>query len=244
MRNKVIIVGMLAALGAVHAAGGAHWSYSGEAGPEHWGALSPEFAACSEGKNQSPIDLSNFIESDLAPLEFHYQADGNAIVHNGHTVQVNHAPGSRILIDGHIFALKQHHFHVPSENRAEGKSYPMEAHFVHADTEGKLAVVAVLFEEGAANPALARVWAALPAKAGEKRSLSPGIAASDLLPAGRDYYRYNGSLTTPPCTEGVRWFVMKEPVFASRAQIGKLARALGHPNNRPTQPINARPLLR
>jgi carbonic anhydrase len=102
----------------------------------------------------------------------------------------------------------------------------------------------VLFEEGAANPALARVWAALPAKAGEKRSLSPGIAASDLLPAGRDYYRYNGSLTTPPCTEGVRWFVMKEPVFASRALIGKLARALGHPTNRPTQPINARPLLR
>jgi carbonic anhydrase len=221
----------------------AHWGYSGAEAPEHWAKLSPENAACA-GQNQSPIDLTGMIEAELEPIRFSYQAGGNEVIHNGHTVQVNYAHGSTITVDGVSFELVQFHFHAPSENRIEGKSFPLEAHFVHADKDKNLAVVALMFEEGAENPALAQIWSRMPAHAGEKTSLPSPARAEDLLPANRDYYRYSGSLTTPPCSEGVRWLVLKQPVAASQKQIDAFSHVLHDPNNRPVQPLHGRPVLK
>jgi carbonic anhydrase len=219
----------------------AHWTYSGEEGPEHWGKLSPDYAACN-GKNQSPIDLTGFIKADLTPIDFKYQEGGNEILNNGHTVQVNYQAGSRIVVDGTEFHLKQFHFHAPSENTINGKAYPMEVHLVHANKQGHLAVVAVMFAEGEANKVLDQAWLHMPEKSGDTHTLS-AISAEGLLPAQRTYYRFNGSLTTPPCSEGVRWLVMKETVTASKRQIDAFAHTVHHPNNRPIQPTYARPVL-
>ena len=244
MKKLMIVTIVLMVSSAAYAGQGTHWDYSGAEGPEHWGELNPEYTLCSEGKNQSPINLTSFIESDLKPINIHYQVSGNDILNNGHTVQVNFAPGSKISIDGHEFELKQYHFHAPGENLINGKLYPMEAHLVHSDSNGHLAVIAVMFVEGKANESIAKAWAHMPEKAGDKHRLFPSVSAEGILPVNRDYYRYNGSLTTPPCSEGVRWFVMKNPVTASKSQIKKFAHVMYHPNNRPIQPVNARPVLK
>ena len=183
------------------------------------------------------------MEAELAPLQFHYLPGGKTLVNNGHTVQVNYAPGSSLELDGMHFELKQFHFHAPSENLIEGRSYPLEGHLVHANDKGELAVVAVMFEPGQANAALSQAWQALPAKAGEMHSLEQPISAEQLLPAQHDYYRFSGSLTTPPCSEGVRWLVMKQPVQVSQAQIDAFKAVMHHPNNRPVQPLNGRLVL-
>jgi carbonic anhydrase len=220
----------------------AHWEYSGEAGPEHWAALSPQYSSCTS-RTQSPIDLTGFIEADLKPIGISYLAGGNQILNNGHTVQVDYAPGSSISLNGDQFELKQLHFHAPSENHINGKSYALEAHLVHADKAGNLAVIALMFDEGAANPALAAIWPLMPQQAGEKKTLPTAFAAAKLLPANHDYYFFDGSLTTPPCTEGVRWLVFKTPLSASRAQVQAFAKLMHHTNNRPVQAANARPVL-
>jgi carbonic anhydrase len=199
---------------------------------------------CALGRNQSPIDLAGFVEADLKPLKLVYRPGAVDIVNNGHTVQVNYAPGSTLDVNGRSFELKQFHFHAPSENRIAGRQFPLEAHLVHADKEGNLAVVAVMFQAGATNALLAKLWEKLPAKAGEKAGLPAGLDVALFLPADRDYYRFNGSLTTPPCSEGVWWLVMKKPASASAAQIDQFTRAIGFANNRPVQPVNARPVLR
>lgn len=219
-----------------------HWEYSGEAGPGHWAKLTPEFGQCA-GSNQSPVDLSGLVEAKLAPLVLHYQAGGNTVVNNGHTVQVGYAPGSTLQLDGTTFELKQFHFHAPSENLIEGKSYPLEGHLVHVSDKGEIAVVAVMFEAGKANPVLAAAWGELPAKVGDIHTLKAPLAAEQLLPESRDYYRFSGSLTTPPCSEGVRWLVMKQPVEVSQAQIDAFKAVMHHPNNRPVQPLNGRVVL-
>ena len=239
----VVAVGILLASGVAYAGGGTPWGYSGAEGPAHWGELRPEFTACSVGKNQSPINLTDFIESVLGPIVMHYQVGGKAILNNGHTVQVTYAPGNTIVVDGHAFELKQYHFHAPSEHHINGKSYPMEAHLVHADKDGNLAVIAVMFVEGPANASLAQAWTHMPEKADDAHRLSASVGAEGMLPANRAYYRYNGSLTTPPCSEGVRWLVMKEPVTASQAQIAQFVHVMHHPNNRPLQAVNARAVL-
>lgn len=237
------ILGCLALASVAFASEGSHWSYEGEAGPESWAKLDPAFAACS-GKNQSPIDLTGMIEAELAPIVFAYKPGGSEILNNGHTVQVNYGAGSTLQVDGRTFELKQFHFHAPSENHVEGKSFPMEAHFVHADKDGNLAVLALLFTEGAPNAALSAAWEKMPKAAGEKVALPAPFAAESLLPSNRDYYRFNGSLTTPPCSEGVRWLVLKKPASVSREQVAAFSAALPHPNNRPVQPVNARPVLK
>lgn len=242
MKKLVVLLGLAMSSLSLHAAEGAHWGYTGEAAPENWAKLSPEFASCS-GKNQSPIDLQGFIHAELKPLKFNYQTGAKSIVNNGHTVQVNYAPGSTLTVDGGEFELKQFHFHAPSENLIKGKSYPLEGHFVHADKNGNLLVLAVMFVKGKENKALAQAWAQMPHQAGEPRDSEGRISAADLLPANHGYYRFNGSLTTPPCSEGVRWLVMKHPVSASVEQIEAFEHVMHHPNNRPVQPVNARTVL-
>jgi carbonic anhydrase len=240
--GRSLLLGALLSSSAAFSADTNHWTYSGEQGPENWAALAPEFAACA-GKNQSPINLTGFIRARLDPLKISYQAGGTEILNNGHTVQVNYAAGSSFSMHGIQFELKQFHFHAPSENHVDGKSYAMEAHLVHADKDGNLAVVALMFDEGAENKALAKIWPLIPDKAGEKTALRPPFDVAQLLPARRDYYEFNGSLTTPPCTEGVLWFVIKKPVTASAHQVETFSHTMHHPNNRPVQPINARTVL-
>jgi carbonic anhydrase len=246
MRLAMTCKAAFAAVALIATAGASaqHWGYEGEAGPANWSKIDPKFAMCALGRNQSPIDVTGFVEADLKPLKFAYAAAESEIVNNGHTVQVNYAPGSTLTVDGKQFELKQFHFHSPSENKIDGKQYPLEAHLVHADKEGNLAVVAVMFQEGAASAALTKLWDKMPAKAGDKNALPAGMSVTALLPTERAYYRYTGSLTTPPCSEGVRWLVIKKTATASKAQIDKFAKTVGHPNNRPLNPVNARVVLK
>ena len=240
--KKFVVIGCMLLASSAAFAEGAHWTYSGAGGPDEWAKLTPESGACA-GKNQSPINLTGFIKADLKPIKFAYKAGGNEILNNGHTVQVNYAEGSSISVDGIEFNLKQFHFHAPSENLIKGKSYPMEGHFVHADKDGNLAVVAVMFKEGAENKALNAIWSQMPKEEGEKTPLAMPFAAAGLIPAAHAYYRFNGSLTTPPCSEGVRWMVMKTPVAVSREQVEAFTHVMHHPNNRPVQAVNSRPVL-
>jgi len=220
-----------------------HWGYTDHEGPEHWGELDASYSACANGKNQSPINLTNFVEADLPALGFNYESQSSEILNNGHTVQVDFKPGSTLMVDGRPFELKQLHFHTPSENIIDGEPCGLEAHFVHADAQGNLAVVAVMFDEGTENAALAKLWAEMPEKAGDKHRLANHIGGEALMPESRDYYRYTGSLTTPPCTEGVIWLVLKEELTASKGQIARFANVMHHPNNRPVQPTNARVVM-
>lgn len=243
MKAAIIAAAFALAAGLAATASAQHWGYSGEAGPANWGKLDPQFVMCALGRNQSPIDVAGFIEADLKPLKLAYQAGAADILNNGHTVQVDYAKGSTLTVDGRAFELLQFHFHAPSENTVKGKPFPMEGHLVHADKDGNLAVLAVMFREGAANPLLAKLWEKTPGKAGDKNALPQGLSVAQLLPRERAYYRFNGSLTTPPCSEGVRWLVLKKPATASRAQIAQFSKAVGVANNRPLQPVNARPVL-
>ena len=214
----------------------AQWGYLSEEGPSHWGQLSPAYTSCSRGRNQSPVDLKGLIEAELPPLTLHYRKDGKEVVNNGHSIQVNYLPGSTLTVNGHEFELKQFHFHAPSENRIEGKSYPMEAHLVHADADGNLAVVAVMITEGGDNYTLSKIWEQMPEKAGDKQELKEPVNVEGLLPESRDYYMYNGSLTTPPCTEGVLWLVMKQPVTVSSSQIKKFRHLMRKRSNHTVLP--------
>lgn len=244
MKIKTIAtLAMMIGSGIAIAGDGAHWGYSGHAGPEHWGEINPAFSACKTGTVQTPIDVVGSADADLPRIGFHYRPGGHDEIHNGHTIQVDYDEGSSITLDGREYTLKQFHFHTPSENHIDGKEFPMEAHLVHVDDEGHLAVIAVMFEEGPENLALSTPWAVMPMAPGRTEHLARKASAEALLPANRDYYRFEGSLTTPPCTEGVAWLVMKHPVSASHGQLVKFARAMGHPNNRPIQALNARVVL-
>ncbi len=244
LKTKLSSLAVLSAvmMGSTAYADKAHWTYSGEEGPAHWGTLSPAYKACSTGRNQSPINLTGFVESELKPLEIAYKAGGNKVINNSHSVMVAYQSGSVLKVDGIDFELKQFHFHAPSENTINGKSYPMEVHLVHMDKDKNLAVVAVMFEEGAANPMLEKIFSVMPKKPGGK-DLAEAVTVEAILPKERGYYRFNGSLTTPPCSEGVRWMVMKKPVTASKEQIEKFSHVMHHPNNRPVQPLNARAVM-
>jgi len=220
-----------------------HWGYTGDAGPENWSKLDPAFAACGEGRNQSPIDLGRFTKADLKPLSFEYKPGALDIINNGHAIQADYAPGSALIIQGNSFELKQFHFHSPSEHTVRGKFFPLECHLVHSDKAGNVAVVAILFEQGEANPLIAKLWEMMPAGKDKKVSLPAGLSAAGLLPSSREYYYYSGSLTTPPCSEGVRWAVLKRTVTVSTEQVAKFAGTLGFANNRPVQPVNARMVL-
>jgi carbonic anhydrase len=214
----------------------AHWDYAGSGSPDVWGRMDPEFAKCATGTRQSPIDIRDGIKVDLDPVQFNYQPSAFSVIDNGHTVQVNVAPGNSIEVLGQRFELVQFHFHRPSEERVDGKQFDMVVHLVHKDARGHLAVVAVLLERGSAQGIVQAVWNNLPLEKGEEVAARGTLNLSDLLPTQRGYYTYMGSLTTPPCSEGVLWMVMKQPVSISPEQIGIFAR-LYPMNARPVQPL-------
>jgi carbonic anhydrase len=217
-----------------------HWSYEGEGAPANWGTLKPEWQLCNVGERQSPIDIRDGIKVELEPIRFDYRPSNFRIVDNGHTIQVNLGPGNTIAVMGRMYDLVQFHFHRPSEERINGRGFDMVVHLVHKDLDGRLAVVAVLLERGQAHPVMQTLWNNLPL---EKHSdYSPEGVAIDLnqlLPENRSYYTYMGSLTTPPCSEGVMWMVMKQPAQVSAEQIAIFSR-LYPMNARPVQSIRGR----
>jgi len=216
------------------------WSYEGEHGPSHWGDVKSDYAMCKTGKNQSPIDITSAVKADLPPIQFAYQPAQLKIINNGHSIQVNFPEGSFITVGGKPYQLVQFHFHHPSEEKIKGKNFDMVAHLVHKNAEGNLAVVAVLIKKGQANKFIESLWAHLPK--GEETEEVPAnvtIDVSGLLPDKRGYYTYTGSLTTPPCSEGVTWFVLKTPIEFSNDQINQFAHFYKH-NARPVQPLDGR----
>lgn len=234
-------IAVLAAPAAMAQSKNAHWSYEGKAGASHWAELEEGFKTCKLGKTQSPINIETgkVEKANLKPIDFAYTAGAAEVVNNGHTIQVNLPQAGTATIDGTAYKLLQFHFHTPSEEKINGKPYPLVAHLVHKDSEGKLAVVGLLFKQGKENDALKPVFASLPAKEGATKALEPGIDATALLPADKSYYAFKGSLTTPPCSEDVRWQVLKTPVDISAAQLAAFKK-LYKMNARPVQPLNGR----
>jgi carbonic anhydrase len=217
-----------------------HWAYEGKEGPEHWAAISKDFAACS-GRSQSPVDLKGASKGDNEDVALAWKPFAPVVVNNGHTIQANAAEGNTTKFGDKSYVFKQMHFHHTSEHSVDGKLSPMEAHFVHEGPGGKLLVLGVLINEGAANPEIAKLWTAAPQKEG-KATAGGTIDFAKLVPTQSDFYRYSGSLTTPPCSEIVEWVVFREPITASKEQIETFAR-LYPVNNRPVQSLNGRAIV-
>jgi carbonic anhydrase len=246
--NSILVGALSASLIAVTAVAGSghgHWGYSGHSGPEHWAELNSDFATCKSGTRQSPIDINRaqLMAAQLDDIRFDYRAISPEIINNGHTIQVNYANGSAITMNDEQFQLAQFHFHTPSENTVNGKPFDMEMHLVHKNVKGELAVVGVFFKKGKHNANLEKLWDNMPAATGEKKNpAATRLNAEDLLPQNRTYVHFNGSLTTPPCSEGVNWYVMNEPMEASAEQIARFAGVIGQ-NARPVQQLNNRFVL-
>lgn len=223
-----------------HAGHAPHWGYTGEAGPAHWGDLSEAYHMCARGTHQSPVDIADGADVEAAPVAMQYRPTPLKVVYNGHTVQVNYAAGSTLTVDGKTYHLAQFHFHSPSEHTRKGSPFPMEAHLVHKADDGSLAVVGVFLKEGSENPLLARIWPHLSGEVNREVAVE-GVAVNvaDLLPSEKAYYSYSGSLTTPPCSEGVTWLVMDRSVEVSKAQVERFL-DLVNPNARPVQPLHDR----
>lgn len=217
----------------------AEWGYTGNTGPEKWGELSPDYVLAKTGKRQSPIDITNPKTQQLAALKFKYHPAKIDLVYNGHTVQETEETGSWFEFDDQRFSLKQFHFHAPSEHTIGGQHADMEMHLVHKNAKRAVAVVAVLIKQGDENSAFDQVWDYLPTKVNKERKSGTTIDAATLLPKDRNYFRYMGSFTTPPCTEDVSWFVLTKPIQLSAGQIDRFKSIISG-NNRPTQPLNDR----
>lgn len=221
----------------------AHWGYEGEHGPAHWAEMKTEFKQCQAGLEQSPVDIGDAAKGDLAKIEFNYKPAPIKVLNNGHTIQVNYSGDSSIKIGSQVYKLVQFHFHSPSENTVKKKAYDMELHLVHKNDQGELAVVGVLMQGGGANKTLEPVWANIPKEINKETTLTAQINAADLLPAKKSgFYHFKGSLTTPPCSEGVQWFVMKEPTSVSAEQVKSFVAAVGN-NARPVQALNQRSVV-
>jgi methyl-accepting chemotaxis protein len=239
---SIILVALLLSpsLALASGGGGAHWGYKGAEGPANWGNLAPAFATCKTGMEQSPVNISDTVRIHAGAIGFNYQGTPVNVLNNGHAIQVNYAPGSFITIAGHRYELLQLHFHSPSENVFRGRPYAMEVHLVHKDAAGNLGVVGVFMAEGAHNPVIGEIWKSMPRSAGQTINGGGTLNAASLLPANQSYYHFKGSLTTPPCSEGVSWYVMKAPIEVSSAQVQQFVSVMGTETARPPQPLNAR----
>ena len=230
-----------------------HWGYEAENGPNVWGSMSPDWSTCAEGLGQSPIDITSATKGDLPAVEFDIPNgqevevlnQGGVIseLDNGHTIQINAKTGEKLTVGDKSYSLVQFHFHAPSEHTVDGEHFPMEMHFVHQAEDGALAVLGLLLEEGFANPGIEPLWANLSAGAGTEVAIEvPAEFAEHVFPnVGSGFYHYDGSLTTPPCSEGVNWYVRRTPTQLSKEQIAAFTAVYDH-NNRPVQALNDRTL--
>ncbi len=227
-----------------HAHAHAHWSYKGDTGPTHWGSLSADYELCATGKKQSPINITNSVKAELPELKFDYKPISLLIENNGHTIKITADKAGTLTIGKEVYQLLQFHTHSPSEMTIDGKPADMVIHMVHKNAKGELAVVAVHFKVGdTANPLIAQLWQVMPKTAGKKvEAANVQIDVNQLLPADKNYYSFEGSLTTPPCSEGVKWIVLKQMVSISAEQLAQLKAIYPH-NVRPVQPLNGREIL-
>jgi carbonic anhydrase len=217
-----------------------HWTYEGEGGPANWGSLDDAFKLCASGTAQSPIDIVGAESSEALPeLALDYKASKVNVVNNGHTVQVNMPEGSSVTIGDKTYALAQFHFHSPSEHTVDGNPYALEMHLVHKSESGDLAVVGLLFKKGAENPFIKSIFDHLPTEVGKPVDLETEININDVIPAEKNYFHYTGSLTTPPCSEGVNWNVIKAELEVSEEQAKQFNDLIKN-NNRPVQPLSDR----
>lgn len=220
-----------------------HWSYNGENGPEFWAKLKPEWKVCADGRTQSPINLVGRFGSGVPALTYEYKSSALTVVNNGHTIQANVAEGGGVVLEGKRYKLLQFHFHTPSEEQINGRANDMVAHLVHKSEDGKLLVIGVLLNRGKDNPVLKPVFDNMPGKASEEKAVpNAGFDANRLLPASRNYFHYDGSLTTPPCSEGVKWFVLKNVGNVSPKQYEAFTQLYPY-NARPVQAVNGRTIV-
>lgn len=220
----------------------AHWAYHGIEGPDHWAILTPHFSSCETGVHQSPINIAlHPTHQPGGELSLEYQSTMVQMINNGHSIQVNVEPGSMALVKGRPYKLRQFHFHEPSEHRWNGKLLTMELHLVHQDPRGHVVVVAVPMELGAENTTLATFWNQLPITVGLPFLVKGEFNPEDLIPETRHFVSYEGSLTTPPCTEGVQWIVFQQPIQISARQLAQFLAVCGD-NARPIQALHGRDL--
>ncbi len=228
-----------------HAQWKTRWEYEGPKGAEHWSELDPGYTTCKAGKEQSPIDIRSAKKDQLPALRFEYKSGPlKYLINNGYTIRVNYhdAPGTGnfLIVGDKRYQLTQFHFHRPSEEYIHGKPYDMVVHLMHTASDGKIAAVAVLLHAGSANATIQQLWEHMPKVEGPEQEIAGvEVNPSGLLPDHTAYYTYMGSLTAPPCSEGVTWFVLKTPVEISREQIAAFARLYPH-DVRPLQPLNGR----
>jgi carbonic anhydrase len=243
-RVLVVVVGAVLSIAAIGCYA-ADWTYAGSTGPAKWGTMDKSFALCKVGQNQSPIDIpdAKVRKGDLPALLFNYKPSPVRMIDDGHTIQVNYTPGSFVTVSGTRYELAQIRFHKPSEEKISGKGHDMDAHLVHKGPDGKLAIIAVQLDSGKENAVIKTLWDNLPKEKGKENVVDTvKINAVDLLPQNKGYYTYAGSLTAPPCIEGVTWYVLKTPVQVSADAIARFARY--YPMNaRPIQPLNERDIV-
>ena len=217
------------------------WGYTGATGPDHWGDLSKDYELSKTGKEQSPINITGAEDVDLPELNLNNQESEAQVENNGHTIEVSFKnPKNTLTIGDDVYKLQQFHFHAPSENEIDGQTYPLEGHFVYKTDNGKITVISVLYNYGDENQTLKQIWDKMPQAANTETELSQAISLDDFYPEDKDYYNFEGSLTTPPCTEGVNWIVFKNQETVSKEQVEKFTQTLGFENNRPIQDTNGR----
>lgn len=250
MRGRAVVFALLVVVGAsaapatLQAQWKTPWDYSGTRGPDHWSALDTTYATCNTGHAQSPIDIRATTTADLPALRFDYRSHPLAgLTDNGKTIRINYHPpynDDALVVGDTWYRLTQLHFHRPSEDLVYGKSYDMMLHLMHETTNGRAAGVAVFLTAGKPNATVQRIWDHVPKVVGTEESV-PGVDVdpANMLPRDLGYYTYEGSLTAPPCTEGVTWFVLKTPVEISPAQISAFTKRYPH-DVRPVQPLNGR----
>jgi carbonic anhydrase len=239
MKKSFLGLVLLTSSSIAFTAGDVHWGYQGKEGPDNWGNLSQEFATCKLGQQQAPIDIpTKSAGKATAAIKTNYKASAGEVINNGHTIQVALPDAGGANLSGVDYQFLQMHFHAPGEEKVDGQSYPFNAHLVHKSADGKLAVIGVFFKEGAENATLKDVFAQMPAKEG-KATLKGKVDPSGMLPKSLAYYSYAGSLTTPPCSEGVTFYILKTPMEMSKAQLEQFKK-LYPMNARPTFPLNGR----
>jgi carbonic anhydrase len=232
----------LAALAAPAMAQEVEWSYQGQTGPEHWATLSPAFATCGSGQRQSPIDIRGVVRRGAGRIRTHYRRTAVELENTGHTIDVEPERRQTLKLGGRRYRLLQLHFHSPSEHTLRGKRFALEIHFVHQADDGSRAVLGVLVRRGRRNRTFGRLLDAFPRGVDERAQLEGPINLRRLLPGSRQAFRYSGSLTTPPCTEGIRWLVLRRAIKFSAGQVAAY-RELFFPTNRPVQPRNGRRIV-
>lgn len=239
MKKSFLALVLLASSSAAISAGDTYWGYEGKSGPDNWGNLNQEFATCKLGQQQAPIDIPTKSAAKAASvIKLAYKASAGEVINNGHTIQVSLSNAGGANLSGVDYKFLQAHFHAPGEEKVDGKSYPFNAHLVHQSADGKLAVIGVFFKEGSENSALKDIFTQMPSKEA-KVALKGKLDPASLLPKSLAYYSYAGSLTTPPCSEGVMFYILKTPMEMSKAQLEQFKK-LYPMNARPTFPLNGR----